>query len=413
MKNIPVLRYNDLRDLMYLTHEHHMNGVVVDDAALEVMLRIEKTMQRLEVMGDDEQRWLWIELKAPGKRNRMETADEKGNYWYQVFTANYKGFHYMIIRNRQRRYIDLRSASSIWGERKPDVWHGNVSKSLLKFEKLITALVDNICENADEYNAYVEKNLPYSKRDGIIKRADLNRICPVYRTFENPARVVDIVKKSNSLPLWSADKMTLRTYIYVWRILYEAYRTQDRYRPEPKSDFANKSDEEVFVRYNSKGREIEGLDLDSEQDYQKWYDDNSSFHCMDVAYARIHLHARKKTNRLGNENIPVADGQWYFSLGFCVYGYSNDVVNMLEALCDVGIGVVCDETSRLLRIAEETDYVGITPGANKYSYDEKVGNEINLPYVDEDTTAQQVADVITATEWEPIRKVKPINEQRQ
>ena len=53
MKKIPILRYNDLRDLMCLTHEHHLNGVVVDDAALEVMLRIEKTMQRLEVMGDD------------------------------------------------------------------------------------------------------------------------------------------------------------------------------------------------------------------------------------------------------------------------------------------------------------------------------------------------------------------------
>ena len=210
MKNIPVLRYNDLRDLMYLTHEHHFNGVVVDDAALEMMLRIEKTMQRLEEMGDDEQRWLWIEIKAPGKRNRMEMADANGNYWYQVFTANYKGF----------------------GERRPDVWHGNVSKSLLKLEKYITAMVDNICENADEYNAYVEKNLPYSKRDGIIKRADLNRICPVYRTFDNPARVVDIVKKSDSLPLWSADKMTLRTYMHVWRILYEAYRTHDSYRPE-------------------------------------------------------------------------------------------------------------------------------------------------------------------------------------
>ena len=53
MKKIPILRYNDLRDLMCLTHEHHLNGVVVDDAALEVMLRIEKTMQRLEVMGDE------------------------------------------------------------------------------------------------------------------------------------------------------------------------------------------------------------------------------------------------------------------------------------------------------------------------------------------------------------------------
>ena len=278
MKKIKILRYNDLGDLMYLTHGHHLNGVVVDDAALEVMLRIEKTMQRLEVMGDDEQRWLWIELKAPGKRNRWEEADENGNYWYQVFTANYEGFHYMIIRNRERRYIDLRSARYVGDERKPDVWYGNVSKSLLKLEKYITALVDNICENPDDYNNYVEEHLPYSKRDGIIKRADLNRICPVYRTFDDSERVVDIVTKMNNLPLWTADKMTLRTYIHFWRLLYETYRTKDEYRPEPKSEFADKTDEEIFVRYNSKGREIAGLDLDSEQDYQKWEDENSSFH---------------------------------------------------------------------------------------------------------------------------------------
>jgi hypothetical protein len=58
----------------------------------------------------------------------------------------------MIIRNRQNRYVDLRSASGIGSERKPDVWHGNVSKPLLKLEKYITALVDSICKNPDDYN---------------------------------------------------------------------------------------------------------------------------------------------------------------------------------------------------------------------------------------------------------------------
>lgn len=408
MKKIPILRYNDLAELMALAHGHNWNGVVVDDAALEVMLRIEKTMQRLEVMGDDEQRWLWVIIKAPAKRYRWEVADENGNYWYQVCTANYKGFHYMIIRNRAWRFIDLRSTRLIGEERVPDVWHGNVSKALSKLEKHINALVDNICENADEYNAYVEKNLPYSKRDGIIKRADLNRIIPSYRTFDNPVRVVEILTKAKSLPLWSVEKMTLRTYMHLWRILYVAYRTHDSYRPEPKSEYENMSDEEVFRHYNSKGREIEGLDLDSEQDYEKWEDENSSFHCMDVAYARIHLHAWKKGERCGNEDVQIVDGHWYFSLSFDVYGYSNDVVNMLVVLNEKGIGVECgNKIDRLLRIAQETDYVGITPGANKYSYDEKVGNEITLPYEEGNITAQQIADVIAATEWKPQRVVKP------
>ena len=63
MKDLPVLKYNALQDIMCLDNVCDLNGVVVDDKSLEVMLRIEKTMQRLEVMGSDDRRWLWIELK--------------------------------------------------------------------------------------------------------------------------------------------------------------------------------------------------------------------------------------------------------------------------------------------------------------------------------------------------------------
>ena len=407
MKRIAKMKYNELWEIMSLDHIHHLNGVVVDDPSLEVMLRIEKTMQRLEVMGDDELRWLWIEIKAPGKRNRMEVADDNGNYWYQIGTGNYKGFHYMILCNREGKFVDLRSARHIEAERQPDIWHGNVSKALLKIERYVTALVDGICSNPDEYNEYVERNLPYSKRDGKIKRADLNRICPVYRMFENPKRVVDILTKMNDMPLWSDDKMTLRTYMHVWRILYEAFRTRDRFRPIPKSVFDNKTDEEIFKEYNTKGYQTEGLNLDSEQDFIKWDDENCSYHCMDVAYARIHLHTRKQGDGWHDDEAAVQDGQWYFSLSFSVYGYSVVVVNMLEALCDEGIGIVCNATARLLRIVEETDYVGITPAANKYSHNEEIGNEISLPYVDEDVTEQQVAEVIAATEWKTLEKIRP------
>jgi hypothetical protein len=408
MKKKLILRYNDFSDLMKLGHRFHFNGVVVDDDALEVMLRIEKTMQRLEVMGDDEQRWLWIEMKVPAKRYRFEIADANGNYWYHVCTANYKDFHQLLIYDGKWTFVDLRSTKCVGEERVPDKWLGNVSKALLKLEGYITALVDNICENPDEYNNYVEKNLPYSKRKGIIKRADLNRICPAYKTFKNPERVFNIVAKMKSLPLWSTDKMTLRTYIHFWRILYETYSTQNDYKPISKSDLAKKSDEEVFVKYNSKGREIGGLDLDSEQDFIKWYNENKSHHCLEVVYARIQLYPVKKTNLWGEDDVPVADGLWYLSLTYSVYDFSEDVVNMLGALCDIEIGVKCDEMDRLLRMAQEADYVGITPLVSRYAHNEKVGNEIRLPYVDEDITAQQVADVIAATEWKPQRKVKPI-----
>lgn len=408
MKNLLVLKYNDLQDLISLDDVCDLNGVVIDDASLEVMLRIEKTMQRLEVMGDDECRRLWIELKAPQKRFRDDDADKNGNYWYQIFSAHYKDFHYLVLTNRHWRFIDLRSAHHVGAEREPDSVYGNVSKPLKKIETYVTALVDQICEHPDEYNAYVEEHLPYSKRNGRIKRADLNRICPTYRTFANPEHVIEVVSGFKSLPLWSCKEMTLRTYMRFWRMAYEAYRVKDEITPTPKYSFDKQSDEEVFRNHSSKGRETEGLNLDSEQDFLKWDKENTHYHNMDVIYARVHLVPRKKGEGWDDEDLPVPDGHWYLDLSFCVYGFSNDVVNMLETFWRAGVGVVCDETSRLLKMAKESDYVSISPIPNKYCCDDEVGNEMSLPYQCDTISAQQVADVIAATKWEKQQKVKPL-----
>ena len=405
MKDLPVLKYNDLREVMWLDHHNNLNGTVVDDASLEVMLRIEKIMSRLDVVGDDNRRQLWIELKAPRKCDREEDADEKGNYWYLLITGCYQQMHYLILSNKGWRFIDLRSHEHGHGERKPDVWHGNVSKALKKLESYVAALVDRICANPDEYNDYVAENLPYSKREGRIRRKDLNRICPSYRTFDDPEHVVSIVKEVQAIPITAYDKMTLRTYMHVWRILYEAYYTKDRFRQDDAERFCGLSDAEVF-EHNSKGRETEGLDLDSEADYLKWEKENSPYHCLDVAYARVHLQPIKKGDHSFDEESDAPDGKWYFSLGYSVYGYSQDVVNMLEALRDAGIGLRCSSSKRLLKMALEDDWVSLSPLPNKYTHDEELGNEISLPYVDDDITEEQVRQVIEAAQWEPLEKVR-------
>lgn len=404
MKNLPILKYNDLREVMWIDHHDSLMGTVIDDASLEVMLRIEKIMSRLDVMGDDDRRQLWIELKAPRKCDREEDADENGNYWYLLITGCYQQMHYLILSNKSWRCIDLRSHEHGRGERKPDMWHGNVSKALKKLELYVEALVARICENPNEYNEYVAQNLPYDKREGRIRRKDLNRICPCYRTFEDPERVVEIIKDVQALPMTTYDKMTLRTYMHIWRILYEAYCTKDSFPDRKERSFAGVSDAEVF-KHNSKGREIEGLDLDSEEDYIKWESENSSYHCHDVAYARVHLQPIKKGKYSYDDESDIPDGKWYFTLAYSVYGYSQDVVNMLEALRDEGIGLRCYSSERLLKMAREADWVSISPLPNKYTHDDELGNEISLPYVDKDTSVEQVRQVIEAIQWEPLEKV--------
>ena len=409
-KNIPILKYNDLKYLMALAGDP-FDGVVADDASLSVMLRIEETMQRHCPMGNDDIRWLWIEIKAPDKRCRMESADNNGNYWYELSTARYKDFHYMVLRNRGRRLITLQSAKHIGEERKPDPYYGNVEQPLLLLEKYVNALVDWICEDAEGYNAYVENHLPYSKRCGRIRRSDLNRICPVYKTFERPDLVVSVLKRMKSLPLWMIEKMTLRTYMHVWRIAYEAYRTKDSFEPDKPMAYHGLTDESIFISHNSKGREIENYDLDSEEGYLAWDKDYSPYHCNDVAYARIHLIPRKNEGYDFDQDIPVAEGMWYFELSFSVYGYSQDVVNIFEALSDAGIGVLSYSAERLYKMASETDWVSISPVPNKYTYDDEIGNEISLPSVSDDITEELVNEVISIVEWEPEQKVKPIKKE--
>lgn len=400
MYNLKELKYNDLKSI--LCHDHKLIGIVVDDASLEVMLRIEKTMQRLKVSGFDAKRILWIEIKAPGKRNRFEETDAYDNYWYQICSAHIKDFHYILISNRNWKLISLQSSESIFSERVADEYYGALSEPLKKIENYVSALVDHICENPDEYNNYVEKNLPYSKRDGRIRRADLNRICPIYRTFEKPQHVVDIVCKYKSLSLTTYKTMTLRTYMHVWRIAYEAYRTKDKGLPDKKYQFEGLTDEEIFRRYNNKGREIEGLDLDSEEDYLKWYTSNRFFHCLDVAYARIHLLPLKNDLFRILENTD-SSSYWYIDLDYSVYGYTNDYFNILESFCEKGIRVNCDdEMKRLIGYAKETGYVDITPSPN-YHFD-----EISLPCVDDGITTQQINDIIAATKWKKQQKVRPI-----
>lgn len=402
MNNLPIITAKDFNRLWAHSDRALSNGHVVDDATLDVMLRIEKTMQRLKVMGDDDRRILWIRIKAP-VRGRMSEVDTEGFYWCQFLTAHYRNFHYLLLDNPTwSGFLDLRSAPNT-SEKRENGQGINLEKELLRLEEYVNALVENICSNPDEYNAYVEANLPYSQREGRIRRSDLNRILPTYRTFDNPRHVIDVLNHNNSQPIWYSDTMTLRIYMRVWRIAYNAYRTaMDSSNIWETDENKNQSDLEVFMQHNSKGHEVEGLDLDSELDFTKWYEENSMYHCHDVAYARIHLSVSRKGK--WSEGVDVPDNACFFTLSYSVYGYSAGFVTILEALLNAGYNVKVSNADRLRRIAEETDFVGITLNPNKYAHDETVGNEIHLP----DRCRRRI---IKAAEWYPQPKVGPLSDE--
>ena len=81
---------------------------------------------------------------------------------------------------------------------------------------------------------------------------------------------------------------------------------------------------------------------------------------------------------------------------------------IIETLWQEGIRVTCDDAiNRLIKMAEETDYVNIAPLLNYYHHDSKTGNEIEMPYDYDDISAQQIADIIAATKWKKQKAVRP------
>ena len=390
VNNIIVPEYKELWPLFDL--DGALNGNVVDDASLEVMLRIEKEMHRLKVMGDDERRSLWLEIHLPGRRYYWgeDKRDRNGNIWYWISTGNYRGFHYLLLGDNHHRCIDLRSQPYVGEVRDPEHIYTDVREPLLRLEEYVKEIVDAVCAKPDEYNDYVGANLPYWKRHGVIKRSVLNGICPLYRRVGGLEGENELLEKVRKSPLTVLEEMTLNTYMHYWRLAYVAYRTRDDFEPDSIDEYVDSDDREVFRR-SSKGYNLEEYDLDSQEDFIRWKDGNSPYHCLDVAYARIHLWPVRED-----------DGSWHFEISYNVCGYFRDVLNIVRALYEQGIivGISHWADDALAQLREE-DTVRISPCPNKYQ------EEISLPTVGDSVTRKMVNAIIHKTVWDKEELVMP------
>lgn len=395
LKNLKCPSCEELWPMLALGMGHDWNGNIVDDASLKVMLRIEKTMQRLAVMGEDDCRFLWITMEAPRPSDDYddggweEEPDGEGRLWYELMTAHSRDFHYLILSNRCCRFVDLRSSHHIDEPRDASATYLDLTSPLLRLERYVTALVEAIVKDPDAYNDYVERQLPFSKRDGVIRRSDLYDICPLFRRITNPNQSIRLIEEMKAMGPRHFTKMTLRLYRHYWRLAYVAYRTLDDFQPDAPAEFEGLDDQEVF-QHSSKGREAEGLDPDSEEDFLHWEWENTACHCHDVAYARIHLLPRRDT-----------ESGWHLALSYNVAGYFQDVLHIVEAFHHIGVGLDIDSFAEAaIKKLKEEDMITLTPLPNKYR------EEMSLPCPDDDISQEMVVELIRRTRWKPVAKVR-------
>ena len=387
-REIPVFQYDDAWQI--LARGDRLNGLVIDAGSEEVMLRIEASMSKLKVMGDDDRCFFWIWAQV-NKRERE---------WLQVLTAHYNDFHYLILGDNRSEMAVLQNAESIYSNE--EKYREDVKEPLLALETHVKAVVDWVCEAPEEYHAYVERYLPYDKRDGDIPRKVLYSIDPEWHDDKDDTRLINGLEEVKVAAPSEFDSITLRTYITVWSAAYRIL-SQIRYDERDKGyerkllhDAQTMDDIELFMEYDSKGQEIEGLNLDSQEDYEKWRKANCGFHCMDVSYARIHLSPWRE-----NESE-----SYRFHLNFGVYGFYDEVAEIAIALHKQGITLKVDEIDSILKILRQEDMVGFRPHPDKYMNRDGVTNQVWLPHIG-DVTREVYWKIIKSTKWHKQHKPWP------
>ena len=399
MKRFKKMKFNDLWALIGRSEE--FNGYQVNPSCATIMERMAQTMGRLAVMGDDERRTLWLPFITRRKHGGWDFVEpEKGLLWYKISIQQYKGIYYLIINDLQRQCVIYKSNDDHCGGRVIHEYEAErVEKALLQLEEYVQTIVDWIVAKPEEYNTYITENLPYRKRHGKIQRSVLYKFISGYRRLEDRTEKMQLLEQLKMQGPTMYETMTLNTYARVWRIAWDTYQAANADIWDRKGeDETDLTDREMFIRHSNKGNEAEKFDWDSEADFVQWKQENSSYHNLDVAYARIHLwpHHDEET------------GLWHYHLSFSVYGYYPDVLIIAEALYKQGICVELSPFDRVMGILREDDLVGIVPYPDKYMDRGGTTNQIRLPYVEEDVTEEKLLELILLTEWEPEEQVQPL-----
>ena len=126
-KNVAILEMKALHSLSQFSDEMRVGGSVVDDASLEVLLRIEFLMLSLPVTADDH-----------GRQMAITVSDQLGRLHHlQLLSACFHDFHYLMLTEGKHVIADLRSAAHLGARRGNSSQKRDVKPALLALESYI------------------------------------------------------------------------------------------------------------------------------------------------------------------------------------------------------------------------------------------------------------------------------------
>ena len=383
---------------------------IVDDKSLDVIMRIKKLLSIFEPMGIDELRYVYIEAvrgtiedwctyedyrKITGERMKAWKKEWRYGYpyskeWYQIGIRHYKELTFLYISRNWREDIILGNTKDIYTPREQvESPIYDVSSFLIKLEAYLVSVVESIKNDPQGYIRYLEGNYPHNLRTGKISTYDWCRITKE-NGFDLDDETLGIIQNIlSSKPESSCIPLTLREYMRIWKIAYTSL--------DQNQHLKDSSIEEVF-RHSSKGglSDMEAYDWDSESGFRKWEQENSSYHCFDICYARVHLFAQSY------------NGRYYLELAAHYEGWLHELLRIAIALYKAGVPFVLRDAENILAMYNLKGDVKIIPFYDfSHSY---IGRpERHLPSIGHDGVSKsQYNELVSTIKWNEFKDVKLI-----
>lgn len=332
-----------------------------DKKTKEKINELYELLDKIKPVGDDELTKLYFnvergsidhygdyeELKEFGNVSNYEEFEKnfKEDYpddisWYKMTTSKYKNYRMITISNKVVLYADM-DEEVIFEDRNT--------------QELLDFLIDKVKEcltllKKDKYNDFVENNLPYKNRFGVIKRSNFWKQYPSAKqsllSVISQEEIDNFVKYATQNTDYRLKEMTSSKYFECVRLAYQA----NGY------DLEDLSDKELYLKY-SDGRD-EGLrDLNeaSVSEFEKWYNDKNRFggHPWEImcghSFSRINLIIRKD------------DNGWYLSIDGNIVLRKVEIAKMFLVFKENNVPLVIYNVDIIKNALSGNDYIGIVP----------------------------------------------------
>ena len=336
-----------------------------NDEVKSIWLRIPRGT--IEDFGD------FDELKEDGE---FETYEEFERYWSENYPDEYNWYEFVLAQcfnpdgNLRFYAVGLGNNSIVSASTEDKCFESyryGEEETAIKLCTLIAPAVEEAVEmlKSGEYNDFVEKNLPYQFRTGVILRSDLWAVDSDYKKFDYdglPDAIVTEFIERIKKGLNEAEKIgrikdfTANDFFRACKIGYEAIG----------KDCKGISLPDLYMRYSDgrdegltgKGHGLNegpGIDFDSPEAWKNWYFDRNRCggHPWEVVPGGNSTHMSLCVRN------DKRDGGFYFHVSGLHRQFES--VKFYIALADAGLPVLLDDAEELVARFSGTDYQGIVP----------------------------------------------------